>query len=155
MQAMQRIEEFNEEEAAFGLELSQYPLRKQIFDKLAPYKKLYDNATGFIDKHELWMKSKVGSYDPEEIDTDVGTCYRNIYKLEKVFTDKPATLNLATTVRVQLKVAIHLSKSQIILLGERTNRSFQRKHADHPNFGQSWNERTTLGESVWNSRISY
>lgn len=102
MQAMQRIEEFNEEEAAFGLELSQYPLRKQIFDKLAPYKKLYDNATGFIDKHELWMKSKVGSYDPEEIDTDVGTAYRNIYKLEKVFTDKPATLNLATTVRKSL-----------------------------------------------------
>lgn len=95
---MERIEQFNEEEAAFNFELSQYPLRKQIYDKLAPYKKLYDNSTDFINKHELWMKSKVGTYDPEEIETDVGTYYRNVYKLEKVFSDTPATLNLATTV---------------------------------------------------------
>ncbi|KAF7280376.1 hypothetical protein GWI33_006107 [Rhynchophorus ferrugineus] len=101
--AMERIDRFNEEEQAFGFELSQYPLRKQIHEKLAPYKKLYDNATDFLNKHELWMKSRVGSYDPEQIDADVGTYYRNIYKLEKVFADKPATLNLATTVREKVE----------------------------------------------------
>ncbi|ERL86097.1 hypothetical protein D910_03511 [Dendroctonus ponderosae] len=103
VQAMERIEQFNEEEAAFNFELSQYPLRKQIYDKLAPYKKLYDNSTDFINKHELWMKSKVGTYDPEEIETDVGTYYRNVYKLEKVFSETPATLNLATTVREEIE----------------------------------------------------
>ncbi|CAH1130366.1 unnamed protein product [Ceutorhynchus assimilis] len=101
--AMERIDQFNEEEAAFNFELSQYPLRKQIHEKLAPYKKLYDNATDFINKHELWMKSRVGSYDPEEIETDVGTYFRNIYKLEKVFAERPATLNLATTVRTNIE----------------------------------------------------
>lgn len=95
---MERIDSFNEEETAFGFELSQYPLRKQVHDKLTPYKKLYDNATEFIHKHDLWMKSRVGSYDPEEIETEVGTFFRNIYKLEKVFTDRPAALNLASTV---------------------------------------------------------
>lgn len=99
IQAMERIDAFNEEESAFGFETSQYPLRKQIHDKLAPYKKLYDNATGFLEKNELWMRSRVGSHDPEQIETDVGSFYRNVYKLEKVFTDKPATLHLATTVR--------------------------------------------------------
>ncbi|XP_050309816.1 dynein axonemal heavy chain 7 [Anthonomus grandis grandis] len=103
VKAMERIDQFNEEEAAFGFELSQYPLRKQIHDKLGPYKKLYDNSTDFINKHELWMKSRVGSYDPEEIETDVGTYYRNVYKLEKIFTDRPATLNLATTVRTKIE----------------------------------------------------
>ncbi|KAJ8926978.1 hypothetical protein NQ314_020603 [Rhamnusium bicolor] len=103
IQAMERIDAFNEEETAFGFELSQYPLRKQIFDKLVPYKKLYDNSVDFLNKYELWMKSKVGSYDPEEIETDVGTCYRNVYKLEKTFTDRPETLNLATNVREQIE----------------------------------------------------
>ncbi|CAH1117610.1 unnamed protein product [Phaedon cochleariae] len=103
IQAMERIDAFNEEEQAYGFELSQYPLRKQIHDKLTPYKKLYDNATDFLNKHDLWMKSQVGTHEPETIETDVGTCFRNIYKLEKIFTDKPATLKLATTVREQIE----------------------------------------------------
>uniref|UniRef100_A0A6P7FSH9 Dynein heavy chain 7, axonemal isoform X1 n=1 Tax=Diabrotica virgifera virgifera TaxID=50390 RepID=A0A6P7FSH9_DIAVI len=101
--AMEKIDSFNEEEAAFGFELSQYPLRKQIHDKLSPYKKLYDNSVEFLNKYDLWMKSRVGSFDPDEIETDVGTYYRNVYKLEKVFSEKPATLELATTVREQIE----------------------------------------------------
>lgn len=98
IQAMERIDAFNNEEIAFGWELSQYPLRKQIHEKLNPYKKLYDNATEFLNKYDIWMKSRVGTHDPEEIDGDVGTYHRNIYKLEKLFVDRPATLNLATNV---------------------------------------------------------
>lgn len=98
IQAMERIDAFNNEEAAFGWELSQYPLRKQIHDKLNPYKKLYDNATDFLQKYDVWMNSRVGAHDPEDIESDVGTYFRNIYKLEKVFADRAATLNLATNV---------------------------------------------------------
>ncbi|XP_045470082.1 dynein axonemal heavy chain 7 [Harmonia axyridis] len=101
--AMERIDAFNEEEAAFGFELSQYPIRKQTHDKLGPYKKLYDNATDFLQKRDTWMHARVGSYDPEEIDTDVGTIYRVIYKLEKQFSDKPAVGGLSTTVREQIE----------------------------------------------------
>lgn len=95
---MQRIDDFNEEEQAFGFELSQYPLRKQIHDKLTPFKKLYDNSSDFIDKNNQWMNSTIGSYDPEDIETDVSQLYRNIYKLEKFFAEKPATRELATAV---------------------------------------------------------
>lgn len=102
IQAMERIDAFNNEETAFGWELSQYPLRKQIHEKLMPYKKLYDNGTEFLTKYDIWMKSRVGAHDPEEIESDVGTCYRNVYKLEKTFTDRPATLNLASTVSFSL-----------------------------------------------------
>ncbi|KAF5288622.1 hypothetical protein FQR65_LT11993 [Abscondita terminalis] len=96
--AVERIDAFNEEETSFGFELSQFPLRKQIFDKLTPYKKLYDNSIDFITDHEQWMNSRVGTYDPEIIETAVGTYYRNIYKLEKSFSDRPEPLRLATTV---------------------------------------------------------
>lgn len=98
LQAMERIDRFNEEETAFKLETTQYPQRKQIYDKLVPYKKLYDNGVEFLTKHELWMKSKVGTYEPEDIDSDVSQFYRIIYKLEKVFSDRPLTQELAVNV---------------------------------------------------------
>ncbi|XP_049773091.1 dynein axonemal heavy chain 7 [Schistocerca cancellata] len=101
--ALEQIDRFNEEEQAFGWELSQYPLRKKIADKLAPYKKLYENATEFIEKHELWMTSKVGSFNPDDIDQEVSTLYRTIYKLEKQFGDVPPAKDLANTVRVQIE----------------------------------------------------
>lgn len=97
--AMEKIDRFNEEEQAFKFEMSQYPLRKQVYEKLVPYKKLYDNSTEFLEKHDQWMNAKVGSYIPDDIEMDVQQYYRVIYKLEKVFHDKPATLGLATTVR--------------------------------------------------------
>lgn len=100
---MEKIDQFNEEEAAFKFELSQYPIRKQVHDKLMPYKKLYDNAVEFLDKYDLWMNSQVGTHDPEDIETDVALYYRTIYKLEKVFSDRPATQGLATTVREQIE----------------------------------------------------
>lgn len=109
--AMEKIDRFNEEETAFKFELSQYPLRKQIYDKLVPYKKLYDNATEFLEKHDQWMTAKVGSYIPDDIETDVQQYYRVIYKLEKVFSDRPATAALTTTVNWKMikKKCIYLA----------------------------------------------
>lgn len=100
---METIDAFNEEEISYGFETSQYPIRKQVFDKLVPYKKLYDNAVEFFEKYNLWMNSKVGSHDPEAIETDTGLYYRNVYKLEKLFVDRPATLRLAETVSFEKK----------------------------------------------------
>lgn len=54
-----RIDQFNEEETSFGWEISQYPKRKQIFDKLVPFKKLFDAGFDFIQKYNNWMTSKV------------------------------------------------------------------------------------------------
>lgn len=70
----------------------------QLADKLSPYKKLYENATEFISKHEVWMNSQVGSHDPDEIDIDVGVFCQTIYKLEKVFAEQPAVKDLTSTV---------------------------------------------------------
>lgn len=101
--AMQRIEEFNEEEEAYGWELSQYPLRKQVHDKLRPYKQLYDNSTDFVTKQNTWLNSQIGSHDPEDIEVDVTTLFRNVYKLEKIFSEKPETKNLAVAVRQKIE----------------------------------------------------
>ena len=95
---MEIIEEINQEEKAYSLETSQYPLRKQIADKLAPYKKLYETGYEFNEKKHNWMTSKIGTFEPEEIDTDIGNYFRTVFKLEKVFIEHPAPRELATTV---------------------------------------------------------
>lgn len=73
-------------------------LKLQIYDKLSPYKKLYENAHEFMTKYDLWMNSKVGSFNPDDIDLDTSNLFRNIYKLEKTFSDVPAPRDLTSTV---------------------------------------------------------
>ncbi|KAJ8726571.1 hypothetical protein PYW07_001269 [Mythimna separata] len=97
--ALTKIDQFNEEESSFGWELSQYPKRKAVYDKLVPFKKLFDAGYDFIEKYHNWMSSKVGSFDPEDIEADVSYYYKIVYKLEKSFADVPETHRLATSVR--------------------------------------------------------
>ncbi|CAH0726011.1 unnamed protein product, partial [Brenthis ino] len=101
--ALLKIDQFNEEETAFGWELSQYPKRKAVYDRLVPFKKLYDAGYDFLDKYNTWMTSKVGSFDPEDIEGDVSYYYKIVYKLEKSFQDVPDTFQLAQSVRSKME----------------------------------------------------
>lgn len=108
--AMAKIDEINEEEAAYGWELSWYPLRKQCADKLLPFKKLFDAGQEFMDKHHLWMHSQVGTYEPEDIEETIGNLYRAVYKLEKQFSDSPNSQRLATGIKVSIdEFKLHLA----------------------------------------------
>ncbi|XP_015609892.1 dynein heavy chain 7, axonemal isoform X2 [Cephus cinctus] len=100
--AMEKIDKFNEEEVSFGWETTQYPLRKKIADRLVPFKKLFDSACEFLMKYEKWTGSMIGSYNPEDIDNDVGVAYRTIYKLEKAFQE-PEPKMLAGLVREKIE----------------------------------------------------
>lgn len=79
--AMEKIDKFNEEEAAFGWDITQYPRRKQIADQLKPFKQLFDAICDFLTKHDMWMNSMVGTYHPEDIDNDARHAFRSVYLL--------------------------------------------------------------------------
>ncbi|XP_025270954.1 dynein heavy chain 7, axonemal [Camponotus floridanus] len=100
--AMDKIDKFNEEETSFGWEITQYPLRKRIADRLQPFKKLFDTICEFLNKYDKWINSTIGIYNPEDIDNDVGQYYRTIYKLEKAFQE-PDVRDLAATVRERIE----------------------------------------------------
>jgi dynein heavy chain, axonemal len=51
-----------------------------------------------MDKHDLWMHTQVGTYEPESIDDTIGNLYRAVIKLEKQFSDSMNTQRLATGV---------------------------------------------------------
>ncbi|XP_026811506.1 dynein heavy chain 7, axonemal-like [Rhopalosiphum maidis] len=97
--ALSTIDGFNEEEKHFGWKESSYPLRKTVAEALAPYKKLYDNCSEFLENYDKWMNAKICTYDPEQIEQDVTMYYRNIVKLERTFVDCPAPLAIAIAVK--------------------------------------------------------
>lgn len=97
--AIDKIDRINEEEAAYGWESTQYPIRKETHDILIPYKKLFDAGQDFIEKSSEWLNAQIGSYDPEEvIESEVGSLYRTTLKMEKFFSGKPETHKLAEDV---------------------------------------------------------
>uniref|UniRef100_A0A665VEJ1 EF-hand domain-containing protein n=1 Tax=Echeneis naucrates TaxID=173247 RepID=A0A665VEJ1_ECHNA len=53
---------FNQEEEAYGWPASQYPERKKIQDKLAPFLCLYETATDFLNQYEQWLHGPLSAY---------------------------------------------------------------------------------------------
>lgn len=97
--AMEKIERINEEESSYGWKLSEYSLRKQTHDKLAPYKKLFDAGQDFIEKRDLWLNSQVGSFDPEDISNDINAIYEVILNLEQTFEEHPNSKKLSEDIK--------------------------------------------------------
>ncbi|KAH8413286.1 hypothetical protein KR009_009673 [Drosophila setifemur] len=103
VQAMETIDQINEEETSYGWDLSQYGVRKKAHDQLKPYKTLFDAGQDFMDKWDLWMHSQVGSFDPDEIDGDVSNFYRIVQKLDKQMGEHPMTMQLIQDVKAQIE----------------------------------------------------
>uniref|UniRef100_A0A1A9WZZ0 Dynein axonemal heavy chain 7 n=1 Tax=Glossina brevipalpis TaxID=37001 RepID=A0A1A9WZZ0_9MUSC len=103
MQAMDTIDRINEEETAYGWDLTQYPVRKKTHDLLKPYKALYDAGQDFFDKSELWMNSQIGTFEPDVIAEDVSSIYRIIQKLEKQMSDRPHTSELIRDIKENIE----------------------------------------------------
>uniref|UniRef100_A0A1A9WZY9 Dynein heavy chain 7, axonemal n=1 Tax=Glossina brevipalpis TaxID=37001 RepID=A0A1A9WZY9_9MUSC len=103
VQAMDTIDRINEEETAYGWDLTQYPIRKKTHDLLRPYKTLYDAGQEFFDKTEMWMNAQIGTYEPDVIAEDVATIYRIIQKLEKQLSDRPITSELIKDIKENIE----------------------------------------------------
>ncbi|XP_044001131.1 dynein axonemal heavy chain 7-like isoform X2 [Aphidius gifuensis] len=92
--AMEKIDKFNEEELLFGWDITEYPVRKEIADRLMSFKKLYDSTCDYLLKYEKWTSALIGAYHPDDIENDVNLAYRTIYKLEKTLEFEPKELSI-------------------------------------------------------------
>ncbi|GCC28735.1 hypothetical protein chiPu_0007169 [Chiloscyllium punctatum] len=102
-QAMEKIDQINEEEQAFGWSESQYPQRKQTSDTLQPYLRLYDLTVEFNGKYKNWMEGPFTEANPDQVEADVGNYWRALYKLERTLTDSPNSYKIANTVRKKVE----------------------------------------------------
>ncbi|XP_063744092.1 dynein axonemal heavy chain 7 [Eleginops maclovinus] len=101
--ALEKINDFNMEEEAFGWTVSQYPQRKKIHDKLLPFLRLYETASDFLDQYELWLHGPLSGVNPDKVEGDVGNYWRTLYKLEKGFSDVPSALSIATSMKTKVE----------------------------------------------------
>ncbi|XP_062861638.1 dynein axonemal heavy chain 7 [Trichomycterus rosablanca] len=124
--AMEKIEGFNLEEEAYGWPISQYPLRKQVQDRLVPYLRLYQLATEFQEQHRQWIHGPLASVNPDKVEGDVGNYWRSLYKLEKGFQDSPKALHIAT----QVKAEVEAFKEHIPLVQVLCNPGLHDRHWD-------------------------
>jgi dynein heavy chain len=95
----QRIEEFNNEEEAFEWEISQYPQRTKLVQELDPFLKLYQTITEFRNNLDKWMDGPFDQVNPEIVENESGSYWRTLYKLEKTFSEVPASRVMAANVK--------------------------------------------------------
>ncbi|TDH07133.1 hypothetical protein EPR50_G00120640 [Perca flavescens] len=124
--AMEKINEFNLEEEAYGWSVSQYPQRKKIQDKLTPFLRLYETATDFLKQYEQWLHGPLSGVNPDKVEGDVGNYWRTLYKLEKGFADVPKALGIATT----MKTKVEDFKEHIPLVQVLCNPGLRERHWD-------------------------
>ncbi|XP_035712381.1 dynein heavy chain 7, axonemal-like [Folsomia candida] len=122
--ASDKADKLNKEEEMFEFEVTNYPLRKQISDKLAPYLRLYESGAEFLEKKEVWLNSQVGTHDPELIENDVMNLWRTIIKLEKSFGDVPLVKELV----VQIKGLIDIFKERLPIIQTLGNPGLRDRH---------------------------
>ncbi|CAG5865931.1 unnamed protein product, partial [Menidia menidia] len=101
--AMEKINDFNLEEEAFGWPVSQYPQRKKIQDQLTPFLRLYETATLFLSQYEQWFHGPLSGVIPDKVEGEVGNFWRTLYKLEKGFSEVPSALHIASTIKGQVE----------------------------------------------------
>jgi dynein heavy chain len=122
--ASDKADKFNREEELFEFEVVNYPLRKQMSDKLAPYLRLYESAAEFMEKSQIWLNSQAGTHDPEVIENDVMNLFRTVFKLEKTFNDIPVVKELV----LQIKGQIEAFKEKLPIIQTLGNPGLRERH---------------------------
>ncbi|KAI1899404.1 hypothetical protein AGOR_G00061430 [Albula goreensis] len=124
--AMDKIDGFNMEEEAYDWPVSQYPVRKETQDRLAPYLRLYETACEFQARHKEWLEGPLNSVNPDKVETEVGNYWRALYKLEKGFQGSPQALNIASVMKDQVEAF----KEHIPLIQVLCNPGLRDRHWD-------------------------
>ncbi|XP_069839698.1 dynein axonemal heavy chain 7 isoform X1 [Dendropsophus ebraccatus] len=101
-QAVEKVDQLNSEEEAFGWAASQYPQRKKIQESLNPYLRLYEIIVEFNTKYKNWTEGPYTTVNPDLVEQDVGNFWRLLYKLERTFTNSPNAHSL--TLKIKQKV---------------------------------------------------
>ncbi|CAB4002499.1 dynein heavy chain 7, axonemal-like, partial [Paramuricea clavata] len=122
--AADKVQSFNDEEEAFGWDVTAYPQRQQLMNTLTPFRKLYETTVEFQNKYKDWMEGPWGSLDPDVVDQETGNFWRSLYKLEKQFGEVPKAQSIA----VKMKAKVEEFKGHIPLVQVMFNPGLRDRH---------------------------
>jgi len=101
--AADKIDAFNLEETAFGWEMTSYPQRPDIIAAMKPFYSLYESANDFETKRSDWLFGPRANLIPDDIEQELGTFNRTMFKLEKTFSDCPPAHSIASKTRARVE----------------------------------------------------
>ncbi|RKO99706.1 hypothetical protein CXG81DRAFT_14142 [Caulochytrium protostelioides] len=107
--AQTRVQVLNTEEGQMGWEVSRFPELETIATELHAYLSLYQTATTFQKLLQQWLSGVFIQLHPEEIEREVTTMWKTLYKLTSTFADHPVPLELAEMAKAQIdRFKLHL-----------------------------------------------
>ncbi|KAJ3192416.1 Dynein heavy chain 7, axonemal [Irineochytrium annulatum] len=100
--ASDTIAAFNKEEQLFGWSVTVYPQRKQILAALEPYQALYTTAVNFQKSYKKWMDGNLLELDAEQIEAEVDSLKREMYRVLGTLVQAAAPQNIAKQVKEKI-----------------------------------------------------
>ncbi len=105
----ERISGFNREEELFGWEATRFGGLQSTVDSLTPFIILYQTSVDLQKSYQSWMTGSFLKVDPEAVEAEVTTMWRNMYKLTLTFENDSVPLDLASITKQQIeKFQVHL-----------------------------------------------
>lgn len=124
--AADKIDAFNVEETSFGWELTSYPQRMEILGVVKPFLALYEAANEFETKRHEWLFGPRSNLNPDDIEQEIGTFNRTMFKLEKSFSDCPPAYSIASKTRAR----VENMKERLPLIHALCNPGMRQRHWD-------------------------
>ncbi|KAK3717325.1 hypothetical protein QZH41_011557, partial [Actinostola sp. cb2023] len=113
--AVDELAELNTEEELLQWQPTQFPILQSMLAYKEPYDKLWKTALSFNNKHEAWLNGPFTNINAEEVEEDISSMFRTVFKLSKTFGDAPAPRRVADSVKSKIdKFKVHLPLLQII-----------------------------------------
>nr|KAJ3422321.1 Dynein heavy chain 7, axonemal [Polyrhizophydium stewartii] len=100
--AQETVGGFNKEEQLFGWPITTYPQRKQIMTTLEPFQALYTTAVNFQRSYKKWMDGNLLELDAEQIEQEVDSLKRDMYRVLGTLVQAPAPQNIAKAVKEKI-----------------------------------------------------
>ncbi|KAJ2994003.1 Dynein heavy chain 7, axonemal [Globomyces sp. JEL0801] len=105
----EKISTFNHEEELFGWETTKFSGLQSTIEALSPFLTLYQTSVDLQKSYHTWMTGSFMKLEPETVENEVTTMWRNMYKLSLVFENHHVPLELSKITKEQIeKFQVHL-----------------------------------------------
>ena len=111
-----RAAENNSREELFGWPLTEYPQLNELTANLEPYLALWTTAVNFQRAYPVWMEGPLLNLSPEQVEADVASWSRQLYKMGKTLVGLDGPLRVVAHVKLKLdEFSEHIPLLQCIL----------------------------------------
>jgi dynein heavy chain len=97
-----KVNLFHSRERLFGFPETPYDELNRLLKDFSPYSDLWTTAHDWFMWQKQWENESFNSLDPDQMERDITTSWKKIFKVVAAFKDKPEVLAIATQIQQQI-----------------------------------------------------